>query len=141
MVTQLPVKDVQVRIIQALKSLSTLSWIILGDFNEVLCYEEVSKSLNGRLELINDSRRMVDDFAMFDVSFSGYKFTYSNKGKGNDEFRASLDRVLMDSQSKVLFLNATVDLCMRTLQTICISCWISFLSSLQVIGIFKFEVM
>ncbi|KAL9686819.1 hypothetical protein QQ045_031212 [Rhodiola kirilowii] len=78
--------------------MSVQPWCLVGDFNEVLCSDEVSSVTFRRQQAIDKFRSVVSQCGLFDIGFRGYKFTYSNKRRGADEVKSRLDRALADRQ-------------------------------------------
>ncbi|CAM8931867.1 unnamed protein product [Rhodiola kirilowii] len=95
-------------LIRQLHQLQRLSWCLIGDFNEVLNYADVSKNAWRRSHLMSQFRQVLDDCNLSELEFKGYKYTYTNKRKGGDEIRCRLDRVLVNESWRSLFSYAYV---------------------------------
>ncbi|KAL9679702.1 hypothetical protein QQ045_017568 [Rhodiola kirilowii] len=74
----------------------SLDVYIVGDFNEVLCTNEVSRLNHRRQQAIEKFRSVVSRCGLIDIGFRGYKYTYSNKRRGEYEIKSRLDRALAD---------------------------------------------
>ena len=77
---------------RSLASQSTLPWLCLGDFNEILRWSE-KKGGNDRAEWqMNNFREAVDVCGLQEVDFNGYKFTYDNGREQGTYIQCRLDR-------------------------------------------------
>ncbi|KAL9666415.1 hypothetical protein QQ045_000746 [Rhodiola kirilowii] len=72
----------------------SLPWLVIGDFNEVVCSSEVQGRRDRQNWQMVNFRRVLDDCELTDIGFSGYPFTYSNRREGDAEVRARLDRAV-----------------------------------------------
>ncbi|KAL9690275.1 hypothetical protein QQ045_010672 [Rhodiola kirilowii] len=77
-----------------LKQSSPHPWCILGDFNEVLRADEVTRCHAIRKQHIDQFCQAVNSCNLIDLGFLGGKFTYSNKRKGMGEIKCLLDRAV-----------------------------------------------
>ncbi|CAM8914180.1 unnamed protein product [Rhodiola kirilowii] len=69
-------------------------WLVIGDFNEVVCQSEVQGGRGRQNWQMENFRRVLDDCELTDIGYLGYPFTYSNRREGEAEVRARLDRVV-----------------------------------------------
>ncbi|KAL9670560.1 hypothetical protein QQ045_008113 [Rhodiola kirilowii] len=95
-------------LMRQLSGLSSASWCIFGDFNEILRYSETSQNAVRRRSAIEQFRNVVDDCHLYDLGFKGYQFTYSNRRRGAAETRCRLDRALANSDWRHLFPDAVL---------------------------------
>ena len=72
--------------------LHNLPWLLLGDFNEILCGNDKLRgrqiNLNGALNF----KSCLDDCNFLDLGFSGPKFTWSNRRQISDLILERIDR-------------------------------------------------
>ncbi|KAL9667861.1 hypothetical protein QQ045_002230 [Rhodiola kirilowii] len=88
--------------------MSNLQWVILGDFNEILCANETQGGRQRNNWQMDNFRRVLNDCNLSDLGFSGDPFTFSNHREGGAECRARLDRVLADDEWRKKFPRAAV---------------------------------
>ncbi|CAM8983245.1 unnamed protein product [Rhodiola kirilowii] len=95
-------------LLRRLRTLSTLPWCVLGDFNEVLQESEMSSDCAYRRRFIQQFRDVLLDCHLSDIGFVGPKFTFSNRRMGQFETKCRLDRVVADRRWRELFPHASV---------------------------------
>ncbi|CAM8926233.1 unnamed protein product [Rhodiola kirilowii] len=102
-------------LIRTLCSLQSGSWVLLGDFNEVLRESEVQGIHQRSLWQIEAFRRVIGDCGLVDLGYTGYPFTFSNRRQSIFETKARLDRVFVNKawldaglEYQVKHLTATV---------------------------------
>ncbi|XP_021715945.1 uncharacterized protein LOC110683843 [Chenopodium quinoa] len=95
-------------LLRELASHSTLPWMCIGDFNEIL-YESKKSGVNDRAEWQMSNFRDAINFCGFScIPFLGYEFTYDN-GRGEGEnYQSRLDRALATVGWNDFFPNAHV---------------------------------
>ncbi|KAL5848629.1 hypothetical protein ACOSQ4_006642 [Xanthoceras sorbifolium] len=93
-------------LIRRLAGLSNLPWLIGGDFNEILRWEEKSGGLFRSHKAISLFRGAVDDCNLVDVGFRRHDFTWSNKQKGDKLIQEWLDKFLCCMRWRATFPNA-----------------------------------
>ena len=89
-------------LLKFIKSSSSLPWVCIGDFNEVLHQSEhvgIQERSRARIE---GFREMVDVCGLSDLGFEGRSWTFEKKVAGGSYCRVSMDRGL-----------ATADWCSR----------------------------
>ncbi|KAK9983648.1 hypothetical protein SO802_033173 [Lithocarpus litseifolius] len=88
--------------------LHTLPWIIAGDFNEVLLGEE---NFGGRLVSISRAvnfQECLNTYGMIDLGFSGPWYTWTNQQPLPHLVQERIDRVFVNADWNVLYLEACV---------------------------------
>ncbi|CAM8950433.1 unnamed protein product [Rhodiola kirilowii] len=86
-----------------------LAWCIFGDFNEVLKSSEVWRCTPQKRRGIEQFRKVISDCFLMDIGYYGYKFTFSNKRQGVEEYRSRLDRALANRKWLQDFPDAAVE--------------------------------
>jgi exonuclease III len=81
-------------LLKHLSSLSSLPWVCMGDFNEVLDYWEVKGRRARPLWQIQDFRDAVAHCELHDLGFEGNQFTWRNKRSSDDFVTGRLNRML-----------------------------------------------
>lgn len=91
------------QLLKTLASQPTLSWMCMGDFNEILFAHE-KKGGNERADWqMTNFREAVDVCGFIDISFSGYEFTYDNGREEGDNIQCRLDRALAITEWVTIF--------------------------------------
>ncbi|CAM8940180.1 unnamed protein product [Rhodiola kirilowii] len=83
-------------LLRRLRNLLSILWMVLGDFNEVLCVNEARGVRQRQSWQVDNFRDAVEDCGLSDVGFTGFPFTFSNRRQEEAEYQARLDRVLAD---------------------------------------------
>ncbi|XP_048502962.1 uncharacterized protein LOC125498737 [Beta vulgaris subsp. vulgaris] len=82
------------------------AWIIGGDFNNVLNFDErIGSTIS--MDEVGPFRQCLRDCELHDVVCSGPFFTWSNKQEGVDRVFSKIDRVCVNEQWEDLFPDAT----------------------------------
>ncbi|KAK1592432.1 hypothetical protein Q3G72_024855 [Acer saccharum] len=90
-------------LLKRLVRLSSLLWLVGGDFNEILCLAE---KLGGGIRqefLIDNFRMTLEECGLFDLGFSGPPFTWSNRHEASSLVQERLDRCVGNSNWHNLF--------------------------------------
>ncbi|CAM8905994.1 unnamed protein product [Rhodiola kirilowii] len=95
-------------LLRRLRETRGLPWVVIGDFNEVVCSSEVQGGRGRQNWQMENFRRVLDDCDLVDLGFVGYPFTYSNRRKGDAEVRARLDRAVATVDWRRLFPRVSV---------------------------------
>jgi hypothetical protein len=91
-----------------LRALSSLQWLVLGDFNEELWqYAHFSSSLRSESQMVAFSD-CVQVCELTDLGFSGHPFTFDNKMARNRNVRVRLDRAMADNSWRDIFSDSSV---------------------------------
>lgn len=88
---------------------SSLPWVCLGDFNEVLRQDEhdgIGQRCQAQMQGFRDA---VDVCGLIDLGFQGRKWTFEKKVAGCMFTRVRLDRALASDEWSSLFPTATVE--------------------------------
>lgn len=86
-----------------LASQSSLPWLCIGDFNEIMWGREKLGGNDRAESQMVCFRGDVDACGFIDLPFSGYEFTYDNGRKLDDNVQCRLDRALVTLQWRDLF--------------------------------------
>ncbi|CAM8939724.1 unnamed protein product [Rhodiola kirilowii] len=95
-------------LLRRLNEVRGLPWVVIGDFNEILCSSEVQGGRGRQNWQMENFRSVLNDCNLNDLGFSGYPFTFSNRRSGDAEVRARLDRAVVSSGWRRLFPEAGV---------------------------------
>ncbi|CAM8990804.1 unnamed protein product [Rhodiola kirilowii] len=95
-------------LLRRLNEVGGLPWIVIGDFNEVLCSSEVQGGRGRQNWQMENFRLALNDCNLTDLGFSGYPFTFSNRRGGDAEVRARLDRAVVNYGWRRMFPKAVV---------------------------------
>ncbi|KAL9675215.1 hypothetical protein QQ045_003416 [Rhodiola kirilowii] len=79
-------------LLRRIKVNSRLSWLVLGDFNEITCSDEMQGGRPRQVWQMENFRSTLSDCGLVDLGFEGYPFTFSNRRGGDEEVKARLDR-------------------------------------------------
>lgn len=100
-------------LLRSLCQRSSLPWVCLGDFNEILLVEEKQGWLDRPEKQMQGFRDALDDCQLKDLGFSGFPFTWCNRHPSNQIVWARLDRgvatiewILRFSAIRIHHLNA-----------------------------------
>ncbi|KAK1577933.1 hypothetical protein Q3G72_026109 [Acer saccharum] len=96
-------------LLKRLSGMSSLPWMCVGDFNEVLVDSEKDGG-SDRLRILTDNfRAVLDHCGLEDLGFSGPKFTWSNMRGGSSHVQERIDRGVCSYLWKQLFPLAVVN--------------------------------
>uniref|UniRef100_A0A7N2N4Z5 Endonuclease/exonuclease/phosphatase domain-containing protein n=1 Tax=Quercus lobata TaxID=97700 RepID=A0A7N2N4Z5_QUELO len=88
--------------------LHNLPWLLLGDFNEVLCSDDKLGGRHVNLNRALDFKACLDSCDLLDLGFSGPKFTWSNLRQVSDLILECIDRCFTNPSWRVNFPEAAV---------------------------------
>ncbi|XP_074266567.1 uncharacterized protein LOC141589844 [Silene latifolia] len=80
-------------LLRVLSRQSSLPWICVGDFNEVLYSTEIKGGSRPQWQM-NNFQAHVDDCGLRDVVWEGYQFTFDNGQVGDANWQSMLDRAM-----------------------------------------------
>ena len=95
-------------LLRQLHILSSLPWLLLGDFNEILHPDKYCGSGSRPYNQIAKFARTVDDCSLLDLGFSGPKFTWCNRRFEGNLVYARLDRGLCNLKWLDLFPSSKI---------------------------------
>ena len=79
-------------LLRALSHCSSLSWVCMGDFNEILFADEKQGWLDRPERQMQGFRDALDYCRLKDLGFNGYPFTWCNRKPGDQNTWIHLDR-------------------------------------------------
>ncbi|XP_074306422.1 uncharacterized protein LOC141641666 [Silene latifolia] len=88
------------KLLRILGSQSSLPWMCIGDYNEILFADEMKGGQRAQWQM-NNFREAVDNCGLADISFEGYKFTWDNGQAGEDNRQSRIDRAMEESASQL----------------------------------------
>lgn len=92
-----------------LRGESTLPWVCIGDFNEILRQEEQMGPNTCDSSQIAGFREAVDVCGLSDLGYKGLDWTFEKRVTGGQYCRVRLDRALASTSWSNLFPFASVD--------------------------------
>lgn len=96
------------QLLERLSLLSSMSWFILGDFNEILTHSDKKGGRTRPGYQIDHLRSTIDNCSLRSVPFVGYKFTWSNRCVGDAHVKEYIDRCFATVPGQLLFPQATM---------------------------------
>ena len=88
--------------------LHTLPWLLLGDFNEILCGNDKMGGRQINLNRALEFKSCLDDCNFLDLGFSGPKYTWTNGRQVFDLILERIDRCFVNPAWRILFPEASV---------------------------------
>ena len=85
-----------------------LPWLLLGDFNEVLCGEDKLGGRQINLSQALDFKECLDNCNLLDLGFSRPKFIWTNSRQVSDLILEHIDRCFANPDWRLLFPEASV---------------------------------
>ena len=80
-------------LIRHLQGRTSLPWVCLSDFNEILSFDERNCRIPKLLRPMQDFQTILLHRGLIDLGFQGYRYTWRNGRHGNDFVEQRLDRV------------------------------------------------
>ena len=99
--------------------LHNLLWLMLGDFNEVLCGEDKFGGNQVNLNRTLEFKGCLDECNMIDLGFAGPKYTWKNCRPISSLILERIDRCFANSVWRLLFAEAVVTHMPRTFSDHC----------------------
>ena len=96
-------------LIRRLNRKDAAPWICCGDFNEVLLHDEHYGVRDRSDAQIEQFRSCLNDCELFDLGFSGPKFTWTNRQDAQSNIRVRLDRAVANGAFSSRFENYNVE--------------------------------
>ncbi|KAK4271588.1 hypothetical protein QN277_020262 [Acacia crassicarpa] len=94
-------------ILRRLASGISVSWLVLGDFNDLLSQSEKEGGNPRSMRKILNFQGLLSDYNLLDLEFKGSKFTWCNK-RGSSLVRERIDRALGNVEFRTEFDHAMV---------------------------------
>lgn len=88
--------------------LHNLPWLLLGDFNEILCGNDKLKGRQINLNRALEFKTCLDNYNFLDLRFSRPKYTWSNLKQVTDLILERIDRCFANPSWRALFPEASV---------------------------------
>ncbi|KAI9197725.1 hypothetical protein LWI28_003233 [Acer negundo] len=95
-------------LLRRLGGMSRLPWLVAGDFNKILSWEEKQGGLVKSNEVMSAFREVVDECSLIDKGFKGNMFTWSNRQFGEAFIQEWLDRALCCLELRSCFPDVAV---------------------------------
>jgi hypothetical protein len=95
-------------ILRNIKSSLSLSWLVMGDFNEALWQEEHLSYTPRPVNQMDAFREVLYDCDLTDLGFVGVPYTYDNRCAGRANVRVHLDRAVACTAWRELFVEMRV---------------------------------
>ncbi|KAL9662194.1 hypothetical protein QQ045_027026 [Rhodiola kirilowii] len=95
-------------LIRKLQTISNLPWCIIGDFNEILHFGDMSRNSWHRSKLMMQFRAVLVDCQLSEIAYRGSKYTYSNRRKVSEETKCRLDRAVANPAWRQIFKDDVV---------------------------------
>ena len=105
--------------LKVVAQLHNLPWLMLGDFNEVLCSEDKFGGNQVNLNRALQFKDCLDVCNMLDLGFVGPKYTWTNRRPISDLILERIDRCFANPSWRVLYPKATVTHLTRTYSDHC----------------------
>ena len=105
--------------LKTIAQLHNLPWLMLGDFNEVLCGEDKFGGNQVNLNRALEFKECLDECNMLDLGFAGPKYTWKNCRPITSLILERIDRCFANSRWRLLYLEAIVTHLPRTFSEHC----------------------
>ncbi|XP_074265127.1 uncharacterized protein LOC141587551 [Silene latifolia] len=80
-------------LLKVLEKQSTLPWLCIGDFNEILYSTEMKGGSRAQWQM-NNFQAAVDECGLKDVGWEGYMFSFDNGQSGDANRQSRIDRAM-----------------------------------------------
>jgi hypothetical protein len=98
-------------LLRHLKSMDSVQWVCLGDFNEILKQSEKWGGNERNRSLMESFQSTLNDCRLLDLGYRRQKFTWNNGRDGVDFIKERLDRVVANEEWCAIF--PKVDICVE----------------------------
>ena len=105
--------------LKTVAQLHNLPWLMLGDFNEVLCGEDKFGGNQVNLNRTLEFKECLDECNMLDLGFAGPKYTWKNRRPITSLILERIDRCFANSGWRLLYLETIVTHLPRTFSDHC----------------------
>lgn len=99
--------------------LHNLPWLMLGDFNEVLCGNDKFGGNTMNLNRVLEFKECLDECNMLNLDFAGPKYTWTNRKPISALILERIDRCFANPSWRTLYAKATVTHLPRTFSDHC----------------------
>lgn len=96
------------KLLRRLHNQDESAWVIGGDFNATLLYEEKEGGVPVRESQIENFRSALDDCGLQDLDYLGDTFTWTNRQGESDQIIERLDKFIANEEYWQLFPNCSV---------------------------------
>ncbi|KAK2664579.1 hypothetical protein Ddye_003153 [Dipteronia dyeriana] len=90
-------------LLRRLAGMSSLSWLVGGDFNEIASLFEKLGVVTMQEPLLNPFRSVLVEYGLKDLSFTGTNFTWTNRCESSDLVQEWLDRCVSNLDWRQIF--------------------------------------
>ncbi|KAK9724485.1 hypothetical protein RND81_05G076200 [Saponaria officinalis] len=91
------------QLLRDIKAFSTLPWLVIGDFNQILFKDEKKGGAPRSQREMDDFREAMDDCGLADLGYEGEAFTWWNKREEPWDIHERLDRAVSSADWMDLF--------------------------------------
>ncbi|XP_030936732.1 uncharacterized protein LOC115961994 [Quercus lobata] len=95
-------------LLKSLKRQCDMSWVVCGDFNEIVQSDEKFGWLDRDARQMEVFRECLSDCGLIDLGFVGQRFTWCNGRIGEQRTRVRLDRMVANEEWRKMFPEARV---------------------------------
>lgn len=92
--------------IEEVRKFHNLPWLMIGDFNEVLCVEDKFGGNQVNLNKVLELKAYLDSYSFVDLGFVGPKYTWTNKRQILDLILERIDRCFANPLWRILYPEA-----------------------------------
>ena len=100
--------------IEEVGRLYTLPWLMIGDFNEVLCGEDKFRGHQVNINQAMEFKACLNSCSFVDLGFAGPKYIWTNKRQLTDLILERINRCFANPLWRVLYLEAVMTHLPRT---------------------------
>lgn len=91
------------RLLSSLGNEFDLPWLVIGDFNEIMCASEKKGGAKRSNTQMLRFKNTVDSYGLREINYIGPKYTWMYQRKDGFQIRERLDRALASSDWALLF--------------------------------------
>ena len=96
-------------LLRRIRPMSNEPWLMVGDFNETAWQHEHFSRTPRNEKNMESFREVLANCKLFDLGFSGPRWTFDNKQKGADNVKARIDRGVADQHWSSIFPEASIE--------------------------------
>jgi hypothetical protein len=90
-------------LLRHLATLAPISWLCIGDFNEIVNLSEIQRKANRARREMVDFQEALEDCQLYDLGFKGPKYTWNNQREGAAFTKERLDRAMPNIECRAMF--------------------------------------